>query len=127
MSSGIQGGGDSISVGLAGDSDSHPDVSASSAFSTVRDRSTWKSIQIIITNHSNGSNKKKAAETKIKFRGHYFKQVEEFVYLGSDINKEGRIKKEISITTQSSVKCYHLIKSILWNQDIPLNCKKNMY
>ena len=39
---------------------------------------------------------RKSAEIKIEFRGYYLKQVEEFVYLGSDINKEGRIKKEIS-------------------------------
>ena len=39
MSSGIQGGGDSTSVGLAGDSDSQPDDNASSAFSTDRDKS----------------------------------------------------------------------------------------
>ena len=40
--------------------------------------------------------REKSAETKIKFRGHYLKQLEESVYLRSDINKEGRIKKEIS-------------------------------
>ena len=28
-------------------------------------------------------------------------------YLGSDINKEGRIQKEISRRIQNSAKCYH--------------------
>ena len=38
------------------------------------------------------------------------KQVEEFVYSGSDVNKEDRIKKEINRRIQSSAKFYHLIK-----------------
>ena len=61
--------------------------------------------------------------TKIKFRGHYLKQIEEIVYLGSVSNEEGRNQKEISRRIQSSAKCYHLIKSLLWNQDIPSKCK----
>ena len=40
--------------------------------------------------------REKSAETKITFRGHYLKQVDEFVHLGNYINKEGRIQKEIS-------------------------------
>ena len=68
---------------------------------------------------------RQAAKTKVKFRGYYFKQVEEFVYLGSDINKEGRIQKEMS-RIQSTAKSYHLIKSLQWNHDIPLNYKKKL-
>ena len=58
------------------------------------------------------------------YKQSYLKQVEEFVYLGSDINKEDRIQEEISRRMQSGAKCYHLIKHLLWNQDIPLNCIK---
>ena len=36
----------------------------------------------------------KMAETKIKFRGHYLKEVEKFVYLGNEINREAKIKKK---------------------------------
>ena len=66
------------------------------------------------------------SETKIRFRGHYLKKVEEFVYLGNFIIEEVKIQKEVSRRIQSSAKCYHLIKSQLWNNDIPLSCKKNI-
>jgi hypothetical protein len=46
MSSGIQGGGDSTSTGLAGDS--HPVESASSAFSTGREKSKYQRKKVYV-------------------------------------------------------------------------------
>lgn len=64
--------------------------------------------------NSNESKRGKSAEMKIKFRGYYIKQVEEFVYSRSNINKEGGIQRESSSKIKSITKCYyHLIKSLL--------------
>ena len=54
------------------------------------------------------------------------KEVENFSYLGSEVNKDGKIEHEIS-RISNSCKCYHLVKSLSWNKDIPVDCKKMMY
>jgi uncharacterized protein YwgA len=41
-----------------------------------------------------------------------------FTYLSSMIQKKGEIQNEINETIRKSSKFFHLIRSILWNEDI---------
>ena len=49
--------------------------------------------------------------TKIQFNGKHLKEVENFSYLGCEVNKDGKMQHEISRRINNSSKCYHLVKS----------------
>ena len=82
----------------------------------------WKECELEIVGIK--VTREKSTETKVKFLGHYLKQVE-FVHLWSD-DKEGRIQNEINRRIQSGAKCYHLIISLLWIKTYHWIVKKNV-
>jgi hypothetical protein len=46
------------------------------------------------------------------------KEMDKFVYLGSVVEKNGKIQSEINERTGKTSKFYHLAKSLVWNNDI---------
>jgi hypothetical protein len=53
--------------------------------------------------------------TVVKINRKETKEVDQFVYLGSVEEKNGRIQNKIN-ERGKALKCYHLSKSILWNR-----------
>jgi hypothetical protein len=57
----------------------------------------------------------------VKINGKGTKEVDKFVYLGSVVEKSGKIQNEINEIKASEL--YHLAKSLLWNKGIDRKCK----
>jgi hypothetical protein len=53
----------------------------------------------------------------VKISGSETKQVGKFTYLGSVVEKNGKIPNEINESIRNASQFCHLIKSILWNKD----------
>ena len=65
-------------------------------------------------------------KVKVILNGKELKEITSLIYLGNEINNEGRIHKEISRRVQCSSKICHMIKDFLWGKEIPISLKKKV-
>jgi hypothetical protein len=63
----------------------------------------------------------------MKLDGKDIKEVDTFIYLGSSINKNGKIQKEINERIRKASNFYHLVKGLIRNRDINNKCKIDTY
>jgi hypothetical protein len=62
-------------------------------------------------------------ETEVKMNRREIKEVIKSVYLGSVVEKNGKIQNEISERIGKASEFYNLTKSLLWYQDVNRICK----
>ncbi|KAL1446149.1 hypothetical protein WDU94_012366 [Cyamophila willieti] len=63
----------------------------------------------------------------VKLDGKELKKVPQFKYLGSIMSEKGTITEEINNRINTSSKFYNCVKGIIWNNNVPLKCKKAIY
>ena len=64
---------------------------------------------------------------EIHIEGKQLNKVEKFKYLGSVISSEGLVEDEVSNRIWSAGNFYNVIKDLVWNEYVPLKCKKTIY
>lgn len=69
----------------------------------------------------------KELEGEIILDGEPLKVVKSFIYLGSEINEEGRMGDEVTKRLQKGANLYQAVKHLLWNKKIPEKAKMLMY
>jgi hypothetical protein len=65
--------------------------------------------------------------TVVKINGKDIKEVDKSVYLGSVVEKNGKIQNEINERTGKASKFHHLAGNLLWNKDIDRKCKITVF
>jgi hypothetical protein len=63
----------------------------------------------------------------MKLDGNDIKEVDTFTYLGSCINKNGKIQNEINERLRKASNFHHLVKGLIRNRDINNKCKIDIY
>jgi hypothetical protein len=63
----------------------------------------------------------------MKLDGNDIKEVETFTYLGSCINKNGKIQNEINERKRKASNFHHLVKGLIRNRDTNNKCKIDIY
>jgi hypothetical protein len=59
--------------------------------------------------------------------GKDIKEVDAFIYLGSSINKSGKIQNEINERIRKASNFYHLVEGLIRNRDINNKCKIDIH
>jgi hypothetical protein len=63
----------------------------------------------------------------MKLDGNDIKEVDTFTYLGSCINKNGKIQNEINKRIRKASNFHHLVKDLIRNRDTNNKCKIDIY
>jgi hypothetical protein len=63
----------------------------------------------------------------MKLDGNDIKEVDTFTYLGSCINKNGKIQNKINERIRKASNFHHLVKGLIRNRDISNKCKIDIY
>jgi hypothetical protein len=63
----------------------------------------------------------------MKLDGNDINEVDTFTYLGSCINKNGKIQNEINERIRKASTFHHLVKVLIRNRDISNKCKIDIY
>ncbi|XP_022201339.1 uncharacterized protein LOC111058148 [Nilaparvata lugens] len=63
----------------------------------------------------------------ITLEGQRVESVEDFSYLGSMLDREGRNDKEVINRVRKGAQFYQQVRTLLWNKDIPLKTKQTLY